>query len=578
MPIVTSSEFIALCRSQIAVLTQGLGACLCGVYLTEQMGDARDPAVPLVPVVLYPENFRGWDVDGTPVLSSGVDAKVGVMPPSSGSGSTAEGFSSSHLVSLSDSAAVSGPMCLSNLASPSGQLSISEQLLNTSSNTSLEALPEKASSISSFPPLSPDPFKDGNRMVGSALAPVAPQENGGDSGGDTFRGRYPYQAVVPLLCGGMGVGVLVTGRDDRPWNGGERGQIEQIARTLAIAYGLDQRAQWLEATYLQHQNQYQQVQTRQRTLLDDGVHQLRNPLTAVRTFGKLLLKRLLPGDGNRDVAASIVRESDRLAHLLQELQQAVQWDGTGFTALPEGRTSAHGSLFDITAQRVMERQTGDGGLGDRSHDGMTAIGSLPGLSSGVLTRQSIMSVACSVCSVLEPILAAARAIALERDLAVVTDCSDGLPLVQADAQVLEEVLNNLVDNALKYTAAGGRVWVQSGLHRPVRSWVAHEFSAESSEIVFQGIAVGDTGLPIPEADVQHIFERHYRGVQSERTIPGTGLGLAIARDLVTRMGGVIELVQPPAKADWFPLPPPSIPLDQGKVFVVWLPQVGDRDG
>ena len=62
----------------------------------------------------------------------------------------------------------------------------------------------------------------------------------------------------------------------------------------------------------------QMIQEKQQDLLDSLLHQFRNPLTALRTFGKLLMKRLQPGDKNREVATSIVRESERLQELLQK--------------------------------------------------------------------------------------------------------------------------------------------------------------------------------------------------------------------------------------------------------------------
>jgi len=85
----------------------------------------------------------------------------------------------------------------------------------------------------------------------------------------------------------------------------ERGasEIEQIAQTLDRQL-LDQRREWFE----QQLSQQQRLTRVQRDLLDNLLHQIRNPLTALRTFGKLLLKRLI-GDANRAVADNIVREA-----------------------------------------------------------------------------------------------------------------------------------------------------------------------------------------------------------------------------------------------------------------------------
>jgi signal transduction histidine kinase len=96
---------------------------------------------------------------------------------------------------------------------------------------------------------------------------------------------------------------------------------------------------------------------------------------------------------------------------------------------------------------------------------------------------------------------------------------------------LREVISNLLDNALKYSPAGATVWVRAGLF-------------QESVPPLQGVAIGDTGPGIPQADQARIFERHYRGVQATGTIAGTGLGLAIAHDLVKDMGGRIDLLSP----------------------------------
>jgi signal transduction histidine kinase len=126
-----------------------------------------------------------------------------------------------------------------------------------------------------------------------------------------------------------------------------------------------------------------------------------------------------------------------------------------------------------------------------------------------------------------------------------------------------------MDNSLKYTPAGGKVIIQAGQIR-----VSTQGAKQSS------IAISDTGPGIPPQDLDHIFERHYRGVQAETGIPGTGLGLAIARELVEQMQGEIEVISP-AVFNWaacqsaeqsvsnFSLSCDS--LGPGTTFIVWLP-------
>jgi two-component system, OmpR family, phosphate regulon sensor histidine kinase PhoR len=112
------------------------------------------------------------------------------------------------------------------------------------------------------------------------------------------------------------------------------------------------------------------------------------------------------------------------------------------------------------------------------------------------------------------------------------DCPADLPLIRADLPRLEQVLVNLIHNAVKFTPPGGEV----------------ALSASTKPLALQGRGVGgegailfsvrDTGPGIPADDLPRIFERFYR-VDRSRTGGGTGLGLSIARHLIEAHGGRI---------------------------------------
>ena len=119
--------------------------------------------------------------------------------------------------------------------------------------------------------------------------------------------------ILPLAYEGIVLGVMVSTREAPAWNHREYQQAEQVAKSLAVACVMDQRNQWLQSQLQQRQlTQADQSQT-----FHDLLHQFRNPLTALQTFGKLLVKRMQPGDPNQSIAEGIVREPGRLQDLAQ---------------------------------------------------------------------------------------------------------------------------------------------------------------------------------------------------------------------------------------------------------------------
>ena len=117
--------------------------------------------------------------------------------------------------------------------------------------------------------------------------------------------------------------------------------------------------------------------------------------------------------------------------------------------------------------------------------------------------------------------------ARQRGVNLQVDSGAGVPPVRVDADKIARVLDNLLDNALRHTPAGGRVLLGVEM--------------QGSGVRF---TVGDTGLGVAAADLAHIFERFYRG-DGARGRGGSGLGLAIARSLVELHGGTIGAASVP---------------------------------
>jgi len=98
----------------------------------------------------------------------------------------------------------------------------------------------------------------------------------------------------------------------------------------------------------------------------------------------------------------------------------------------------------------------------------------------------------------------------------------GLPMLDLDDVLFEQVLFNLLDNAAKYAPAGSLV--------TVRAW------RQNGQVCVQVI---DEGPGIPPADLEHVFDKFYRAASADRRRAGTGLGLAICRGFVEAMNGTI---------------------------------------
>jgi two-component system phosphate regulon sensor histidine kinase PhoR len=123
--------------------------------------------------------------------------------------------------------------------------------------------------------------------------------------------------------------------------------------------------------------------------------------------------------------------------------------------------------------------------------------------------------------------------------------------VSADESKARQVLVNLIDNAVKYSPAGGRIELR--LER-LNGYVV--------------IAVADEGLGIPLSEQEHIFEKFYRlDPDMARGIGGTGLGLYICRELAERMGGKVRVTSRPGAGStfFFELPLFTSPVARGGV-------------
>jgi two-component system OmpR family sensor kinase len=224
---------------------------------------------------------------------------------------------------------------------------------------------------------------------------------------------------------------------------------------------------------------------RQRQFTADASHELRTPLTVMKGDIGVALNRPRPTGEYRRVLAELEEEVDRLTRLVEDLLLLARAD-TGRPLLqPESLDLA--SLLRAVADQV-------------------------------------------------------RPLAEARELTLHLQVPDSLPL-NGDPDKLIRLFLNLLDNAVKYTPAGGQVTLRA--------------TADGRRPPAVSVQVTDTGPGIPRDQLEHIFERFYRADESRsRAAGGSGLGLAIARWIAEAHGGRIEVHSEPG---------------HGSTFSVWLP-------
>jgi len=194
-------------------------------------------------------------------------------------------------------------------------------------------------------------------------------------------------------------------------------------------------------------------------------HEFRTPLTAIQGFSETLLGGAMNDPQNRDRFLGIILEhARRLARLTDDLLMLSKMDA---------------DRLELELRRLPVEQ----------------------LVAGCVET--------------------AQPRAVEKDLRLSVNLGKKLPDIAGDRRRLTEVLQNLLDNAMQYTPAGGQIMVSAERH--------------DGEVVF---TVSDTGIGIPQADQPRIFERFYRvDVARSREVGGTGLGLSIAKHLMEAHGG-----------------------------------------
>lgn len=227
----------------------------------------------------------------------------------------------------------------------------------------------------------------------------------------------------------------------------------------------------------------------QRRFVADASHELRTPLTSLKGLAEILV---IGAHGNdqrviEQAAGAINSELERLNRLVNDLLTLSRLDSVDSTAAPPARRTRMDACPTLRA----------------------AAGQMGALAEG-------------------------------REVRLSQECAGPL-WVMGDAGQLKQVLLNLLDNALRYTPAGGEVALRGRVDGAVAC-----------------IEVRDTGVGIPAEDLAHVFERFYRGDTSRTRATGnSGLGLAIVQTIVTAHGGEIAVQSAPGAGTCFTI---TLPL------------------
>ena len=220
------------------------------------------------------------------------------------------------------------------------------------------------------------------------------------------------------------------------------------------------------------------------------------------------------------------------------------------------------TLYDLGEQLSKDEQKEFLGVANSETDRLTRLVNdvldLSKLESG----RTIQLEPLSIKDAMEQTLRNYKLNAEEKNVKLKLNVENNLPFVLGNWDMLLQVLDNLVGNALKFSQEGGTINLKAYTWPDicVASPVDQENKAPHCEILSPipkiRLEVSDTGCGISEMDQQRIFERFYRVEDSVHTEVGTGLGLSIVKGIVDKHGSEIRMASEPSTGTtfWFELP------------------------
>jgi len=361
---------------------------------------------------------------------------------------------------------------------------------------------------------------------------------------------------VPLFSGAQTVGVLlVWPRGGTTWTEREKEQVSRAAQSLSLALSMD-----IERKALQ-------VQTDKfRDALSDSLHQVKNPLQALRTYGKLLQRKIADVDMNEvrlgqipqllALAEHLMEQSDRVIDLMTPMDSIVntlERKPLALSPYQQPKISENMALtpwqpptrsyFEFSRNETV-LDTVDFHLENFLTPVVSALGEYyfasPPLPPQPTLVGDIHMEMAFIRDVLDPIISGYEAIASERRIGFqVIEDVDELPGVMVCPRSLQEAVSNVLDNALKYVTLpkSGSPFASN----PSPQVRVHFRAMENPPGV--SIRIEDNGPGVPKDDEEAIFQRGFRSA-STSIVQGTGIGLDISLALLQRMGGRLSLARP----------------------------------
>jgi heavy metal sensor kinase len=297
---------------------------------------------------------------------------------------------------------------------------------------------------------------------------------------EAYRRTFAATMGVLLLCATAGGWLMA--RRTLAGAGGIAQAVRRISegdlQLRAPVTGRGDEIDQLAATLNHMLDRIQTLVTGIREMTDNIAHDLKGPITRVRGLAEVTLTMAGSLEDYEQMAASTIEECDRLLHMIN-------------TMLVISRTEA-------------------------------------GVGGGERTSLDLAALVAGACGLFQ-------SAAEDQGLALTCRVPDGLRL-RGDPPMLQRLVANLLDNAIRYTPAGGRVDV------------VLETSPEAPGAV--RLRVRDTGEGIAPEHLPHIFERFYRGDPSRSTM-GTGLGLSLVRAVAQAHGGRVEASSRPGEGSTF---------------------------